>query len=304
MIFISKLRKRFGSIVALDGLDLEVQEGETMGLIGPDGSGKTTLLRILCGLLLPEDGICRIAGYDVWKNLHTIRTLVGYMPQRFSLYPDLTVSENLRFFADLFQVPKEERETRMKRLLEFSRLGPFRTFRASNLSGGMKQKLALSCILIHTPKVLLLDEPTAGVDPLSRTEFWEILYELRAQGVTILLTTPYMDEAKRCDRIAFISKGKVLAVLPPSEVSKLYSFTLMEVICENAIEVSQLLEKSQAFETVQPLGDAVHVSSKETPEKMKETICAILKNASVEKFQVQVISPDVEDVFVELLQSQ
>jgi len=304
MILISKLRKRFGSIVALDGLDLEVQEGETMGLIGPDGSGKTTLLRILCGLLLPEDGICRIAGYDVWKNLHTIRTLVGYMPQRFSLYPDLTVSENLRFFADLFQVPKEERETRMKRLLEFSRLGPFRTFRASSLSGGMKQKLALSCILIHTPKVLLLDEPTAGVDPLSRTEFWEILHELRAQGVTILLTTPYMDEAKRCDRIAFISKGKVLAVLPPSEVSKLYSFTLMEVLCENVIEVSQLLEKSQAFETVQPLGDAVHISSKETPEKMKEKICTILKKASVEKFQVQVISPDVEDVFVELLQSQ
>lgn len=304
MIFVSHLKKRFGPVVALDGLNLEVSPGETVGLIGPDGAGKTTFLRILCGLLFPDSGICQIDQLDVARQTRAVRALVGYMPQRFSLYPDLTVSENLRFFADLFQVPKKEQGKRMKRLLEFSRLGPFRSFRASALSGGMKQKLALSCILIHTPKVLLLDEPTAGVDPLSRTEFWEILQDLRSQGVTILLTTPYMDEAKRCDRIAFIYKGKVLTSLSPSQVNKLYSKTLVEVRCQNPIEVSQVLEKSRAFEMVQSLGDCVHVSSKENLEKVEEKIRSILKNASVEKFQFQGISPDVEDVFIELLQSQ
>lgn len=304
MIFVSNLRKKFGDIVALDGLDLEVHPGETVGLIGPDGSGKTTFLRILCGLLFPDSGVCRIHELDVRGDARTVRTLVGYMPQRFSLYPDLTVAENLRFFADLFQVPKTEREKRMKRLLEFSRLGPFRSFRASRLSGGMKQKLALSCILIHTPKVLLLDEPTAGVDPLSRIEFWEILHDLKAEGVTILLTTPYMDEAKRCDRIAFISKGKILTTLPPSQVGNMFSGTLVEVGCKNSIEVSQLLEKSQAFEIVQALGDCVRVCSKEPLEEIKEKMKIILTNAGIEEFQIREISPDVEDVFVELLRAQ
>ncbi|MBN2412054.1 ABC transporter ATP-binding protein [candidate division KSB1 bacterium] len=299
-IEITHLLKKYGDVTAVENLDLQVKQGEMMGLIGPDGAGKTTTLRILCGLLRADDGDCLVGGRDVKKELTTIRGLIGYMPQRFSLYPDLTVTENLRFFADLFCVPKSERETRLERLLQFSKLGPFSKRRASALSGGMKQKLALSCTLIHTPRVLLLDEPTTGVDPVSRREFWDILKELKEQGVTILVTTPYMDEAERCDRIAFIHKGRILAVETPIDIPGLYTRVLYELKCENFVHAARLLEGQNDIESVQIFGDRVHISGFDEG-KILSVVKKSMKDNGLEQYSLSKITANIEDVFVDLM---
>lgn len=301
-IDIARVHKLFGDTVALAGLSLQIAQGEMVGLIGPDGAGKTTLLRILCGLYFADSGLCRLGGKDSRVEARAVRTFSGYMPQRFSLYPDLTVTENLRFFADLFEVPMAEREKRLERLLQFSRLGPFSGRRAADLSGGMKQKLALSCTLIHTPKILLLDEPTTGVDPVSRREFWDILRELRTQGVTILVTTPYMDEAARCDRVAFIYKGRVLTESRPDRIASLFRKNLVEVRCTPHVRAARLLTTSSAFADVQIFGDRLHISSTEKIEVMKEKIETCLKPAGIEIAAIQPIVANIEDVFMELLQ--
>lgn len=293
--------KRFGSVVAVDDLSLEVYEGEMLGLIGPDGGGKTTTLRILCGLLIPDAGECWVGGKDVRRQLAEVRQFIGYMPQRFSLYPDLTVSENLRFFADLFQVEKEERDQRLHRLLEFSRLGPFSKRRASALSGGMKQKLALSCTLIHTPRILLLDEPTTGVDPVSRREFWDILNELRASGVTILITTPYMDEAAKCNRVAFIHNGKIMLVTEPDKIAHHFKNTVLEIVCDRNVKAARVLQASHQFDSVHSFGDRVHLSSHQTGEQMKPMIKKLLAAESIQLQSIKETSASIEDVFVELL---
>ncbi|MBN2356813.1 ABC transporter ATP-binding protein [candidate division KSB1 bacterium] len=272
------------------------------GLIGPDGAGKTTLLRILCGLYLADAGHHLLAGVDGRKKMRTVRSFIGYMPQRFSLYPDLSVAENMRFFADLFQVPHKEREIRLQRLLEFSRLGPFIDRRAHALSGGMKQKLALSCTLIHTPKILLLDEPSTGVDPVSRREFWSILAELRGQGVTILVTTPYMDEAARCDRIAFIHKGKILVTDEPTAIPSLFKKNLLELHCRQHVMAARFLEQSRAFESVKIFGDRLHVSSHKPNAQTTRLIKSTLAAANIDVISIKPVQARIEDVFVELLQ--
>lgn len=301
-IDITNLYKCFGEVKALEGLSLRIEEGEMLGLIGPDGAGKTTLLRILCGLYFADSGTCRLAGKDAKKESISVRSFIGYMPQKFSLYPDMTVAENLRFFADLFQVSKKDREERLERLLSFNRLGPFVERRAAALSGGMKQKLALSCALIHTPKILLLDEPTTGVDPVSRREFWDILRDLRNQGVTILVTTPYMDEAAKCDKVAFIHKGKILVVADPSNIAALFKKNLVEVRCDQHVFAARALQQSGFFDGVQIFGDRLHVNSHESSQKIAQKIKQCLAMEGIEVIATNSIKASIEDVFVELLQ--
>lgn len=298
---IRNLVKRFGEVAAVDDLSLHVREGEMMGMIGPDGAGKTTMLRILCGLMQPDAGECRVAGRDVVRDTAFVRSMVGYMPQRFSLYPDLTVEENLRFFADLFQVSKSEREKRLKRLLQFSRLGPFSKRRASALSGGMKQKLALSCALIHTPKILFLDEPTTGVDPVSRREFWDILKDLKKDGVTLLITTPYMDEAAKCDWVTLVHKGRILHTAEPKAIPLLFRHTLLEMTCENNVRAARTLSESGRFETVQSYGDRIHVSGTGSVEQLSKCVEEALSAKDLHVGRMKPVRPSIEDVFVELL---
>ncbi len=300
-VVIENLRKRFGDTVAVDGLSFTVEEGALFGLIGPDGAGKTTTLRMLCGLVLPDAGTCRIAGLDPFKEPRAVRRLLGYMPERFSLYPDLTVAENLRFFADLFGVDRAERQRLSERLLEFSRLSPFRNRKAAHLSGGMKQKLALACTLVHTPRVLLLDEPTTGVDPVSRGEFWEILYELKKGGTTLLLTTPYMDEAARCDRIGFVRNGRLLLEESPAEIPLLLKHQLLEVVCDRPFAAARALANDGRFVRVQLFGDRIHVSADCRPPLFEEQVKACLAAAGIALHSLKPIKPSIEDVFVELV---
>ena len=215
------LRRTFGDLVAVDDLDLEVGPGEIFGLVGPDGAGKSTTMRMLTGILPPTAGSAEVAGCDVVRNPEGLREHIGYMSQRFGLYPDLSVLENILFYADLHGVPARQRAPRLERLLGFSNLTPFRHRLAGDLSGGMKQKLGLACALIHTPRVLFLDEPTNGVDPVSRRDFWRILYQLVRDGVTLFVSTAYLDEAERCNRLALLHRGRLLALGTPAEVKRL-----------------------------------------------------------------------------------
>jgi len=299
-ILISGLWKAYGPVEAVRGLSLAVAPGRLFGLVGPDGAGKTTTLRILCGLIKADKGRCLIQGHDVALQPRRVKSVLGYMPQRFSLYPDLTVAENLRFFADLFQVPRAEREGRVEELLAFSRLGPFQRRRAGDLSGGMKQKLALCCTLVHTPAVLLLDEPTTGVDPVSRREFWKILGRLRDQGVTILLTTPYMDEAARCDEVAFMHQGRLIAQGRPGTLAKLVRTHLLEVRCSRPLQAARLLQGRPGIGTVHVFGDYLHVST-EDPRLARKVITQQLQDGGVAVQSVTKVVPSVEDVFVELM---
>jgi ABC-2 type transport system ATP-binding protein len=302
-IDIKDLVKTYGGVRAVDGLNLHAEEGEMMGLIGPDGAGKTSTLRMLCGLIAPDSGDCFIAGKHALRDSGVVRSIAGYMPQRFSLYPDLSVEENLRFFADLFQVDRIEREKRLQRLLQFSRLGPFPKRKAAALSGGMKQKLALSCILIHTPKVLLLDEPTTGVDPVSRREFWDILGDLKKQGVTLLVTTPYMDEAAKCDKVALMDKGRILHTAKPDSLAGLFRHTLVEMACENNVRAARALSASGRFVNVQSYGDRIHVSGTGTAEQVSGQVRTVLSENGLEAGRSKQVQPGIEDVFVELLSS-
>ncbi len=228
-ISVEKVGKRYGAVEAVRGVSLEVASGELFGLIGPDGAGKTTLMRAMCTLLEPDEGRILMNGIDTMRNMREIRARIGYMPQRFSLYQDLSVEQNLHFFANIFGVPHAERDHHMEELYRFSRMEPFKKRRASALSGGMKQKLALSCALIHRPEILVLDEPTFGVDPVSRAEFWELLRSIRAAGTTIVVSTAYMDEADMCDRVVLLFGGKIIAGGTPRELKAGYPYPLYRI---------------------------------------------------------------------------
>lgn len=301
---IRNLSRAFGPVQALDRLNLDIRQGERLGLIGPDGAGKTTLLRILSGLLHPDSGECLIGGKDILQERKFLKSVIGYMPQRFSLYPDLTVAENLRFFADLFHVSALDRETRTKRLFAFSGLGPFLKRRAANLSGGMKQKLALSCTLVHTPRLLFLDEPTTGVDPVSRRELWDILDDLRLQGVTLLVSTPYMDEAGRCDRVALLHRGRILAIGEPGSFSGLFSGQLFELKCEALFRAVKALSSDEEFDSVQGFGDRIHISGRGSENILIPRIRSILSREKIRVESLSRISAGIEDVFVDLIRRQ
>jgi ABC-2 type transport system ATP-binding protein len=302
IIIIENFGKSYGTIRAVDGISLSIERGELFGMIGPDGSGKTTTMRTLCTLLPLQEGEMHIDGHDVRIAVAMIRSMLGYMPQRFSLYPDLSVEQNLNFFADLFSVPAVEKKKRLQQLYHFSKLEPFKKRLAKQLSGGMKQKLALSCTLIHTPKVLILDEPTTGVDPVSRREFWEILKQLRDDGVTILVSTPYMDEALLCNRVAFMHKGRILAMDEPQAITKSFPYALYEVVTANPQLLLPYFQKQTASQSVQVFGDRLHVSfaAPLTNEQMKKAIAQAPQPIS----EMRKIEPGIEDTFMELMKTK
>ena len=294
------LRRTFGEVVAIDQLDLDVAEGEIFGLVGPDGAGKSTTMRLLTGILSPDAGTAQVAGFDVARDSEHLKEHVGYMSQRFGLYPDLTVSENIDFYADIYGVPGRGRAEKIERLLSFSHLTPFKPRLAGNLSGGMKQKLGLACALIHTPRVLFLDEPTNGVDPVSRRDFWRILYQLVREGVTIFVSTAYLDEAERCNRLALLNEGRLLGVGTPDEIKGLMTGTLLEVRTSAPRRTAALLRERLAGASVGLFGDRVHVVTRDpagTERQTRELVAA----AGFELVSIRAVEPSLEDVFVSVL---
>lgn len=256
-ISIQSIYKNFGDTPALQGVSLELAEGELFGLIGPDGAGKTTLFRILTGLLLADKGKAFLLGQDVEKHFRTLRSVIGYMPGRFSLYQDLTVDENLNFFATVFGTTVAENYHLIKDI--YSQIEPFKKRRAGKLSGGMKQKLALSCALIHSPKILILDEPTTGVDAVSRVEFWEMLQNIKAQGISIIVSTPYMEEAAKCDRIALIQKGRVMQTDSPDGITNSFKASLLEIQTKDSFRWKEALKEEYGEHSAYLSGQSIHL---------------------------------------------
>lgn len=296
----TSLRRTFGPTIAVAELDLAVRPGEIFGLVGPDGAGKTTTMRMLAGVLNPTGGTAVVAGCDVTRDETRHKEHIGYMSQRFGLYPDLTVAENLEFYADIHGVTGPGRAAQMDRLLGFSNLTPFRSRLAGNLSGGMKQKLGLACALIHTPRVLLLDEPTNGVDPVSRRDFWRILYQLVRDGVTIFVSTSYLDEAERCNRLALLHEGRLLGLGTPREIRRLMPGALLEVRTDAPRRTATLLRARLPDATVGLFGDRVHVSTADAAAT-EAALRPLLAGAGFTVHSIRPITPSLEDVFVAVL---
>lgn len=296
-ISINNISKSYKNVKALQDISFEVKEGELFGLIGPDGAGKTTLFRILTTLLFADNGSATVAGFDVVKAYKNIRNNVGYMPGKFSLYQDLTIEENLNFFATIFGTTIEENYDLIKDI--YVQIEPFKNRRAGKLSGGMKQKLALCCALIHKPKVLFLDEPTTGVDPVSRKEFWDMLKRLQQKGITILVSTPYMDEAELCDRIALIQGGKILDIDTPQEIVKHYPKPIYNVSANNMYQLINSLNDYEFNHSVYPFGEFVHYTDSRidfNPEDLK----AYLETKKLLNIAIEKTVATIEDTFMEL----
>ena len=294
------LTKAFNDSVAVDGLTLAIAEGEIFGLVGPDGAGKTTTMRLLASIMEPTSGEAWVAGHHIVKEAEAIKEKVGYMSQRFGLYPDLTVMENIHFYADIYGVSGRGREEKIERLLAFSNLTSFKRRLAGHLSGGMKQKLGLACALLHTPKVLFLDEPTNGVDPLSRRDFWRILYQLLREKVTIFLSTAYLDEAERCSRVGLIHRGRLLAIGVPEEIKRLMRGTILEVRSSEPRKATNLLRERLVADSVGLFGDRVHVVTQE-PERAAAQTEKVLSEAGLRLFEIRSVEAMLEDVFVSML---
>lgn len=296
-ISVKHISKSFKKVEAVKDVSFEVKEGELFGLIGPDGAGKTTIFRILTTLLIADKGTATVAGFDVVEDYKSIRDNVGYMPGRFSLYQDLTVEENLNFFATIFGTTIEENYDLIKDI--YVQIEPFKKRRAGDLSGGMKQKLALSCALIHKPKVLFLDEPTTGVDPVSRKEFWEMLKRLQEKGITILVSTPYMDEAALCDRIALIQDGKILQIDSPEEIVKVFPKKIYDIGADNMYKLLLALKEYEHNYSVYPFGEFVHYTDKRTDFKAEE-LKAFLEKKGLNNVTIEPTVTTIEDTFMEL----
>ncbi|MBN1657345.1 MAG: ABC transporter ATP-binding protein [Anaerolineae bacterium] len=319
------LTRRFKKIVAVDGLDLKVRAGEIFGLVGPDGAGKTTTMRMLCAIMDPTAGSARVAGFDTRAHPEQIKARIGYMAQRFNLYGDLTVDENLNFFADVFQVRGRERRERKERLLHFARLTRFRKRRAAHLSGGMQKKLALACTLIHEPQVIFLDEPTTGVDPVSRREFWDILAELHLHGITIFVTTPYMDEAERCSRVGLMYQGRIVVCDAPEKVKRLVEGDLIELRPVDAAaaggdligagagregapgrslrRAQQLLALADGVIEVQTYGDLLHIFVDDAGIRQAALVAALAAEG-LEAADVRLTRPRMEEAFISLVRRE
>ena len=296
-ISVKNISKKYKTVLALQNITFEVQEGELFGLIGPDGAGKTTLFRLLTTLLIPNEGSATVANYDIVKQVKEIRNSVGYMPGKFSLYQDLTIAENLVFFATIFGTTIEDNYDLIEDI--YVQIEPFKNRRAGALSGGMKQKLALCCALIHKPKVLFLDEPTTGVDPVSRKEFWEMLKRLKQKGITILVSTPYMDEASLCDRIALIQKGKILKIDSPDAIVKAYERTIYEVATNQMHQLILDLKEFTSQYSVYAFGEFMHYIDKNDTFET-ETLRAYLHKKGHQNISIRKATATIEDVFMDL----
>lgn len=300
MIQTRALTRRFDGLTAVDKLDLEIARGEIFGLVGPDGAGKTTTLRLLCGLLDPTEGDARVAGFDVTQEPEAVKDRIGYMAQRFGLYADLTVQENMIFYADLFGVSGRQRDELMARLLRMTRMEPFRQRRAAQLSGGMKQKLGLMCTLLHHPQILFLDEPTNGVDPVSRRDFWAILYQLVKDGMTVLVTTAYLDEAERCNRVGLIHRGRLIRCDSPGALKRQLEEVCYQVQCPNQRAAREVLQACEGVLSVEPFGTTLHLfllPSRTSAEVLERT----LEEKGLGPAQFRQIVPSLEDVFIALI---
>jgi ABC-type multidrug transport system ATPase subunit len=296
-ISLKNISKSYNKVNAVQNISFNVKKGELFGLIGPDGAGKTTLFRILTTLLIPNEGEATVADFDVLKDYKSIRDNVGYMPGRFSLYQDLSIEENLEFFATIFGTTIEENYDLIKDI--YVQIEPFKDRRAGKLSGGMKQKLALCCALIHKPKVLFLDEPTTGVDPVSRKEFWEMLKRLQLKGITILVSTPYMDEAALCDRIALIQNGEILKIDTPQEIVKNYPKIIYNVKSDNMYQLIKSLKDYKYNYSVYPFGEFVHYTDNRinfNPDDLKQ----YLETENLKNITIEITEATIEDTFMEL----
>ncbi len=298
MIHVEKISKSYGAILALDRLSFTVNDGELFGFIGPDGAGKTTLFRILTSLFLPDSGSAKVIGLDVVNNYQELRKQIGYMPGRFSLYQDLTVEENLIFFATIFGTTVDENYDLIKDI--YIQLEPFKNRRTGKLSGGMKQKLALCCALIHKPKVLFLDEPTTGVDAVSRKEFWEMLKRLQQSGITILVSTPYMDEASLCDRVALIQKGRIMDIETPDAIVSRFDKKLLAVKSANTYRLIESLKSYDHTHVVYPFGEVLHYIDRRNDYSMEDLIHYLRRNGITDA-EIRTADPDIEDCFMELM---
>lgn len=301
-VILNHISKSFGPVKALKDISLSVESGEIFGLIGPDGSGKTTAFRIMNSLLLPDSGDATILGYDTGKDYKAIRKRIGYMPGRFSLYQDLTVAENLQFFATIFGTTLDENYHLIRDI--YIQIEPFRKRRAGKLSGGMKQKLALCCALIHAPSILFLDEPTTGVDPVSRKELWEMLQRLKEQHITMVVSTPYMDEAIQCDRIALIQHGSILSINTPEQIVQTFSETLLSI---HALNKPQLIRELRAYphaKNVFPFGESIHYTDMRLnlDDAAVAAISRYLEEKGLSGIRVEHMTPGIEDVFMKLMQ--
>ncbi len=302
-IAVEGLSKRFGPVSAVDCLSFAVNRGEIFGLVGPDGAGKTTTMRMLAGVMSCDGGRMKVAGHDVAANAEAVKGSISYMPQRFGLYEDLTVDENIRFYADLFGVARTERRERGAMLLKAAGMTEFRDRLAGKLSGGMKQKLGLICALIHRPRVLLLDEPTTGVDPVSRREFWQVLYSLLAQGVTIIISTAYLDEAERCSRLALLHKGRLLLCDTPENLKKRMPGATVVVSSPQARDLRELLAGAEGVSTVILVGAGLHLVVDDADRRVPE-LKARIQSAGIAFDEITASEPAIEDLFVAYVQGR
>ncbi len=295
-VTLTKVDKRYGATRALDQVTLDVRRGEMFGLIGPDGAGKTTAIRVMCGLLHADAGEVRVLGADPVRDHHRVTDAVGYLSQRFSLYGDLSIDENIAFFAEIHGVTGYH--ARRDQLLEMTQLTPFRARLAAKLSGGMKQKLALACTLVHRPDLILLDEPTTGVDPVSRREFWKLLSEFLSQGITILMSTPYLDEAERCTRVALLHEGRVLAIDEPGRLRSLMPGRMLEIVPVASPRLLDEIRRMPGVADAQMFGERVHVRLPGTEEEAVARFTAALRGTPLENAAVRPVLPSLEDVFI------
>jgi ABC-2 type transport system ATP-binding protein len=300
MVKLENIKKSFGEVTALNGVSLSIKKGEMFGLVGPDGAGKTTIIRILCGIYQQNSGSATISGYETAKEINKIKGDIGYLSQRFSLYGDLTIDENLEFFAEIHGV--EKYESVREELLDFTRLKPFRNRLAEKLSGGMKQKLGLICTLIHKPKVLFLDEPTTGVDPVSRRDFWKILSELLKSDITIIITSPYLDEVERCARIALLNKGEIMIVDTPNNLKALLKDTIIELVPDKVREAYKILSNKSFIKDIQAFGDRLNIFTDDYSQNMP-LINSLLNENGIALINSRVVPPSLENVFINLINS-
>ncbi len=300
-ITISNLTKSFDDVIAVNGLDLSIERGEMFALVGPDGAGKTTTIRILCGIIPPDTGDVSVLGFNLLTERQQITKHIGYLSQHFSLYADLSIDENIEFFAEIHNV--HNYKSRRNELLDYMRLTPFRSRYAFQLSGGMKQKLSLACTLIHEPELIFLDEPTTGVDPVSRRDFWQILSDLLKSGITIVMTTPYLDEAERCNRVGLMNNGKIMVVDRPKKIKDIMRGSVVELICNDIRAAYKILKDEEQVQEVQIFGDRLNVIIDDYDIGFSQ-IKNILKTNNIIIELSRVVSPSLENVFISLMQKE